>query len=83
VGGQLDCLGDCLRVTTRDRGQEIGYETNVHNYFPSRSFGVTPQLTSGRADRFLAATAKLLGLVLVTQDPELLGLGDIQTVANR
>jgi PIN domain nuclease of toxin-antitoxin system len=35
------------------------------------------------ADRFLAATAKLLGLVLVTQDPDLLGLGDIQTLANR
>lgn len=35
------------------------------------------------ADRFLAATAKLLGLVLVTQDPELLGLGDVQTLANR
>jgi len=35
------------------------------------------------ADRFLAATARLLGLVLVTQDPELLGLGDIQTLANR
>jgi PIN domain nuclease of toxin-antitoxin system len=35
------------------------------------------------ADRFLAATAKLLGLILVTQDPELLGLGDIQTLANR
>ena len=35
------------------------------------------------ADRFLAATAKVLGLVLVTQDPELLGLGDIQTLANR
>jgi len=35
------------------------------------------------ADRFLAATAKLLGLVLVTQDPELLGLGEIQTLANR
>lgn len=35
------------------------------------------------ADRFLAATAKVLDLVLVTQDPELLGLGDIQTLANR
>ena len=35
------------------------------------------------ADRVLAATAKLLGLVLVTQDPELLGLGDIQTLTNR
>jgi len=35
------------------------------------------------ADPFLAATAKLLGLALVTQDPELLGLDDIQTLANR
>lgn len=35
------------------------------------------------ADRFLAATAKVLGLVLVTQDAELLGLGQIQTLANR
>lgn len=35
------------------------------------------------ADRFLAATAKVLDLILVTQDPELLGLGDIQTLANR
>lgn len=35
------------------------------------------------ADRFLAATAKALNLILVTQDPELLGLGDIQTLANR
>src|SRR5207248_7686813 len=30
-------------------------------------------LTKDRADRFLAATAKVLSLVLVTQDPELLG----------
>ena len=35
------------------------------------------------ADRFPAATAKLLGLVLVTHDPEFLGLRDIQTLANR
>lgn len=35
------------------------------------------------ADRFLAATAKALNLILVTQDPDLLGLGDIQTLANR
>jgi PIN domain nuclease of toxin-antitoxin system len=34
-------------------------------------------------DRFLAATAKLLGLILVMQDPELLGLADIQTLAHR
>lgn len=35
------------------------------------------------ADRFLAATAKVLGLTLVTADRKLLGLGDIATLANR
>jgi PIN domain nuclease of toxin-antitoxin system len=35
------------------------------------------------ADRFLAATAKVLGLTLVTADARLLGLGEIQTLANR
>ena len=35
------------------------------------------------ADRFLAATAKVLKLTLVTADRALLGLGDIATLANR
>ena len=35
------------------------------------------------ADRFLAATAKVLGLTLVTADAHLLGLGDIATLGNR
>jgi PIN domain nuclease of toxin-antitoxin system len=35
------------------------------------------------ADRFLAATAKVLDLTLVTADERLLGLGDIATLANR
>jgi PIN domain nuclease of toxin-antitoxin system len=35
------------------------------------------------ADRFLAATAKVLGLTLATADTQLLGLGDIATLANR
>jgi PIN domain nuclease of toxin-antitoxin system len=35
------------------------------------------------ADRFLAATAKVLGLTLVTADTNLLGLGDIATLGNR
>lgn len=35
------------------------------------------------ADRFLAATAQVLGLTLVTADRRLLGLGNIQTLANR
>jgi len=35
------------------------------------------------ADRFLAATAQVLRLTLVTADAHLLGLGDISTLANR
>ena len=35
------------------------------------------------ADRFLVATAKVLGLTLATADTKLLGLGDIATLANR
>ena len=35
------------------------------------------------ADRFLAATAKVLGLTLVTADAGLLGLGEIATLGNR
>ena len=35
------------------------------------------------ADRFLAATAQVLDLTLVTADVRLLGLGDIKTLANR
>ena len=35
------------------------------------------------ADRFLAATAEVLGLTLVTADHRLLGLGKIATLANR
>jgi PIN domain nuclease of toxin-antitoxin system len=35
------------------------------------------------ADRFIAATAQVLDLTLVTADTALLGLGDIATLANR
>ncbi len=35
------------------------------------------------ADRFLAATAAVLGLTLITADRRLLGLGAIATLANR
>ena len=35
------------------------------------------------ADRFLAASAQVLGLTLVTTDERLLGLGEIATLANR
>jgi len=35
------------------------------------------------ADRMLAATAQVLGLVLATADKRLLGLADVRTLANR
>lgn len=38
---------------------------------------------SDPADRFLVATAEVLGLTLVTSDNRLLGLGNIDTLANR
>lgn len=38
---------------------------------------------SDPADRFLAATAEILNLTLVTADQRLLGLGKISTLANR
>ena len=38
---------------------------------------------SDPADRFLAATAKVLNLTLVTADQRLLGLGEISSLANR
>ncbi|HWX53203.1 MAG TPA: type II toxin-antitoxin system VapC family toxin [Verrucomicrobiae bacterium] len=41
------------------------------------------QMHADPADRFLAATAQVLGLTLVTADEKLLGLGDIKSLANR
>jgi len=38
---------------------------------------------SDPADRFLAATRKVLKLTLITTDKRLLGLGEISTLANR
>jgi len=40
-------------------------------------------LHSDPADRFIAATAQVLDLTLVTADQRLLGLGNIRTMANR
>jgi PIN domain nuclease of toxin-antitoxin system len=42
-----------------------------------------PLLRQDPADRFLAATAAVRGLTLVTADHRLLGLGNIATLANR
>jgi len=46
------------------------------------SFGL-PLPHADPADRFLAATAKVLKLTLITADKQLLGLGEISTLANR
>jgi PIN domain nuclease of toxin-antitoxin system len=43
----------------------------------------SPLLHRDPADRFLAATAEILSLTLVTADQRLLGLGNISTLANR
>jgi len=46
---------------------------------------LAPQLTlqhQDPADRFLAATAKVFDLVLVTADARLLAFGDIKTLSN-
>ena len=42
-----------------------------------------PQPQADPADRFLAATAKVLKLTLLTADQRLLGLGEIASLANR
>ncbi len=42
-----------------------------------------PLVQQDPADRFLAATARVLKLTLVTADKRLLGLGDIATLGNR
>lgn len=65
----------------------------AHNTAPFREAPLTHEiaLESQRvsvphgdpADRFLAATAKVLNLTLATADTKLLGLGDIATIANR
>jgi PIN domain nuclease of toxin-antitoxin system len=42
-----------------------------------------PTMHPDPADRFLVATAQVLGLTLVTADERLLGLGEVKTLANR
>lgn len=42
-----------------------------------------PMSNQDPADRFLAATAQVLNLTLVTADSHLIGLGEIATLANR
>jgi PIN domain nuclease of toxin-antitoxin system len=65
----------------------------AHNTAPFREAPLTHEIAATAenlsfqhrdpVDRFLAATAKVLGLTLATADTKLLGLGDIATLANR
>lgn len=64
------------RATERLREAPLTHEIAMAAY------GLT-LLHADPADRFLAATAKVLGLTLVTADKKLLGLGEIATLANR
>ena len=77
--GRISIQGDLgtwqARVTARFREAPLTFEVVLAaNLLP---------LHSDPADRFLAATAKVFGLTLVTADHRLLGLGEIATLANR
>jgi PIN domain nuclease of toxin-antitoxin system len=49
----------------------------------SRAAQILPLLHPDPVDRFLAATAHVLRLTLITADERMLGLGEISTPANR
>lgn len=83
-------------VTLHDKGRiflaaDVA-EWIAHNTAPFREAPVTHEIAAvtrkllnhrDPADRFLAATALVLDLTLVTADTRLLGLGEISTLANR
>lgn len=77
--GRISIQGDFgvwqARVTARFREAPLTFEVVLAAH-------LLP-LHSDTADRFLAATAKVFGLTLVTADQRLLGLGEIATLANR
>ncbi len=77
--GRIRIHGDLAlwqsRATARFREAPLTYEIVLESH--------QLPLHSDPADRFLAATAKVLGLTLVTADHRLLGLGEIATLANR
>lgn len=77
--GRISIQGDAAswqaRATARFREAPLTFEVAL----ASHELNLHPD----PADRFLAATAKVFGLTLVTADERLLGLGDIATLANR
>jgi PIN domain nuclease of toxin-antitoxin system len=70
-------LSDWLaRATARMREAPLTHEIVL-------AAQLLPLVQQDPADRFLAATAHVLGLTLITADERLLGLGEISTLANR
>lgn len=84
-------------VTLHDKGRvylaaDVG-DWLTRNTAPFREAPLTHEIAAATrklhldqrdpADRFLAATALVLDLTLVTADTKLLGLGEISTLANR
>jgi PIN domain nuclease of toxin-antitoxin system len=65
-----------------ERAAEQTQEAPLTREIVRVSFGL-PLPHADPADRFLAATAKVLKLTLITADKHLLGLGEISTLANR
>ena len=64
------------------RNSSLFREAPITHAVASRA-ALVPMPQRDPADRFLAATAYVLGLTLLTADTKLLGLGDIATLANR
>ena len=77
--GRISIQGDAeswqARATARFREAPLTFEVVLAAHDLS--------LHSDPADRFLAATARIFSLTLLTADERLLGLGDIATLANR
>ena len=71
-----DLAGWVLRATAHLREAPLTHEIVL-------SAHQLPLPHTDPSDRFLAATAQVLGLTLVTADERLLGLGEIKTLANR
>lgn len=65
-----------------ERATEQMREAPLTHEIVRTGFGL-PLPHADPADRFLAATAKVLKLTLVTADQRLLGLGEIASLANR
>ena len=76
-----------FRLPADVRGWIAQATANLHEAPLTHEIAIAAQQLSlphqDPADRFLAGTAQVLGLTLVTADKRLLGLGEIRTLANR